>query len=161
MTRYQRRNPNYGQKNLNRPHYVYRLFDEQGVLLYVGCTMEIFQRFEQHAGRVFWPHVHHADVRGPWDRPVALSIEKQAIDTEFPFFNCTLERDRSRRAYSAAVRNAMAADGYVDDVFDDAKWNAYCDAREQYEEQVRITHPPMDDRDLIDLYLRSKAVRAA
>ena len=31
------------------PHYVYRLFDESGQLLYVGCTYDYLKRLREHS----------------------------------------------------------------------------------------------------------------
>lgn len=36
-------------------HYVYRLFDAAGLLLYVGSTGNVWERFGQHAGRLRQP----------------------------------------------------------------------------------------------------------
>ncbi len=47
-------------------HYVYRLFDAAGLLLYVGSTGNVWERFGQHAGRL--RHEWWGDV--DWPRAV-------------------------------------------------------------------------------------------
>lgn len=150
-------------KDLSRPHYVYRFYDDCARLLYVGCSMDPLKRWEQHAGREFWPYVTHADVRGPWERKVALAIESEAIEAEYPFFNCRRAYDRARRDHNAAVSQAMVRDGWGarPDYDDETTWDAWFDAEDQYREQLRATVPPMDERDRLDLYLRSLAAGAA
>jgi hypothetical protein len=74
------------------PSTVYRLWDDEDLLLYVGCTNDTGRRFAQH----FPPH---SRVRGwqaevtriattPYpDRRSALQAEAQAILTEGPLYN--------------------------------------------------------------------------
>lgn len=33
---------------LTRPHYLYRCYDANGRLLYIGCTIDPFKRWREH-----------------------------------------------------------------------------------------------------------------
>lgn len=99
---------------------LYRLFDEDGVLLYVGCSTRPFARFVQHAshGRTtnWWHEVasvtfEHFDARRP-----ALAAEKVAIEQEAPRYNVygagRVSRDRGRAA-KVAKAQALRAQGMM------------------------------------------------
>lgn len=67
---------------------LYRLFDEGGVLLYVGITVNPEERWVDHERtKSWWPQV--AEKRIAWldDRPTALTAELRAIKTEHPLHN--------------------------------------------------------------------------
>lgn len=67
---------------------LYRLFDEGGVLLYVGITVNPEERWIDHERtKSWWPQV--AEKRIEWldDRPTALTVELTAIKTEHPLHN--------------------------------------------------------------------------
>lgn len=69
-------------------HYVYRLRDAEGVLLYVGCSRDPATRLLAHESDQPWGHlIHSQDVEGPFDRDVALARETAAISSERPRFN--------------------------------------------------------------------------
>lgn len=61
-------------------HYVYRFYDSEGTLLYVGSTGNLWYRIGQHAAdRGWWPHV-------AWSRTVAELIDA----TRCPGRGCSL-----------------------------------------------------------------------
>lgn len=67
---------------------LYRLFDAEGALLYVGITVNVEQRWTEHErAKPWWPQV--AEKRVEWfeNRPLALTAELQAIKTERPIHN--------------------------------------------------------------------------
>jgi predicted GIY-YIG superfamily endonuclease len=68
--------------------YVYRLFDVEDRLLYVGMTADPYTRWAQHRGRKPWSHLV-VSVR--LERfayiNLALEAERVAIITEHPRFN--------------------------------------------------------------------------
>ena len=77
---------------------VYRFFDANGELLYVGLTNNTATRWDYHARRKPW----WADVAGKsvtWydDRPTAARAEAQAIRTEAPRWNIVIPSDDGRR----------------------------------------------------------------
>ncbi|MET8751343.1 helix-turn-helix domain-containing protein [Streptomyces sp. NPDC004667] len=69
---------------------VYRLYDAEERLLYVGITMTLKQRFADHRHQKFWWHlVKRRDVRWYDDRSAAEAVEAEAIQTENPKYDGT------------------------------------------------------------------------
>lgn len=67
---------------------VYRLFDAERRLLYVGTSVHPQKRWEQHASiKLWWSAVDHATVAWLPSRDAALSAEREAIATEKPLYN--------------------------------------------------------------------------
>lgn len=83
-------------RNANRPHYVYRLFDDAGQVLYIGCTANPKTRIRQHVQGLI-PQGHYREIRatvGYWEvsdpYPTwadAHVVEIKAIAAEVPRFN--------------------------------------------------------------------------
>lgn len=87
---------------------LYRLYDEAGVLLYIGISHQPDVRFEQHSKvKEWWPQVARHEVQWFDDRPAAAAAEADAIRSEDPEHNGTYSPRRDRRT----VRDAVAADG--------------------------------------------------
>lgn len=88
-----------------RDHFVYRLFDGDGNLLYVGCTKRPARRWQEH--RSTRPHmtdrVRRVHMFGPTTRRVARDIEYFAIRRESPEFGWTPEKHAAKTARSAWV----------------------------------------------------------
>jgi predicted GIY-YIG superfamily endonuclease len=69
-------------------HYVYRCFDADGALLYVGCSKDPWSRFQQHKATSVWAHLANRGTIAVYPRRVlALAAERHAIRTEDPRFN--------------------------------------------------------------------------
>lgn len=70
-------------------HYLYRLYDADGGLLYIGQSNDPWQRFRSHRHDSAW-WVHRA-VRGRIsvfpDRAAAKAAEREAIKAERPRYN--------------------------------------------------------------------------
>lgn len=67
---------------------LYRLYDIQGVLLYVGVSDELKTRFKAHAAsKTWWPSVHSRRIEWFDDRAVAEDAERAAINDEHPLWN--------------------------------------------------------------------------
>lgn len=67
---------------------LYRHFDVDDVLLYVGISVGPGGRFDGHAASAVWfPFAHHATWEWFPDRPSAEAAEIRAIRTEMPLFN--------------------------------------------------------------------------
>lgn len=66
---------------------LYRFFDADGALLYVGITADIEQRWSGHQSKPWWPDVAEKTVQWHDDRPSALVAELEAIKTEAPRYN--------------------------------------------------------------------------
>lgn len=70
------------------PVFVYRLYDADGLLLYVGISSDLADRFGTHAGnKWWWPDVARRTAEGYSTREEALTAEDEAIRTEAPLFN--------------------------------------------------------------------------
>jgi len=68
--------------------YVYRLYDVDGNLLYIGITRNIQQRFYAHSkDKMWWSDVCKAYIRKYSNRFEASRIEKQAIIKYNPLYN--------------------------------------------------------------------------
>lgn len=84
---------------LLREHFVYRGYDADGVLLYVGCTKGLAQRIKDHEADHRWIHLARSfRLAGPFNYETARELEREAIHTERPLYNQTPES----RAHSAA-----------------------------------------------------------
>lgn len=87
-----------------RDHFVYEAYDADGIALYVGCTGDPQTRYKAHlAGNAdargwFDPFVTKWRVSGPYQKSVALFIERQTIDALQPIWNgASLRNRRGRR----------------------------------------------------------------
>jgi predicted GIY-YIG superfamily endonuclease len=67
---------------------VYRLYDDNGRLLYVGTSVDPQERWEQHArNKLWWSSVSRASVEWYATRTEAMAAERAAIQGESPLFN--------------------------------------------------------------------------
>lgn len=66
---------------------LYRLYDEGGVLLYVGITNMPNVRFANHSLKSWWKRVARKDITWYDNRPLAEQAETGAIRDERPLFN--------------------------------------------------------------------------
>ena len=80
--------PSDDPKN-NRPHFVYRVYDANDELLYVGVTVNVKQRMRLHkSNRVAWyGRMATVDTKEYPDKPSARLAEAKAINAEHPEFN--------------------------------------------------------------------------
>lgn len=73
--------------NADRPHYVYRHYDADDQLLYVGMTANPKRRPYERKGRPFLADSVRCDVTGPMPRLDAMAAERAAIVHEKPLHN--------------------------------------------------------------------------
>lgn len=95
------------KKPKDRPHALYRIYDNGGQLLYVGITMALQQRLGAHRqGRSWWHEVAIIEVEYLPSRQAALEAERDAIVREKPahnvHHNATLRRTRSSKRIPVA-----------------------------------------------------------
>lgn len=77
-----------GRIDPRRQTTVYRLFDAQGQLLYIGTTADPQERWAQHGReRLWWSSVVRATVEWYDTRTEALAVEREAIRSECPLHN--------------------------------------------------------------------------
>lgn len=73
---------------LHRPTALYRFYDADGRLLYVGITFALKQRWRMHRQeKEWWPLVAANQVEWLPDRWQAMTAETAAIKAEKPLFN--------------------------------------------------------------------------
>lgn len=83
--------------DLNLPAAIYRLFDTDDVLLYVGVTGSLRERLGNHSRtQRWWPEVARKAVEWYPTRTEAEDAEKRAIREERPLYN-RAGADRSQR----------------------------------------------------------------
>lgn len=83
-----------------RPHYIYRCFDADGFLIYIGCTANVKQRMKNHrsspnrASRWLKACMASHTVSGPLaGLEAGRAAERDAIRAECPLFNVQERRD--------------------------------------------------------------------
>lgn len=125
-----------------RDHFVYRFYDIEDQLLYIGCTKRPQQRWQEHRGsrRHMTDRVHRIRMVGPFTRTVAREIEAQALSSENPLYGWTPQKraeSQARDRRITARRNELLAAGVdvyeaisracreVDDVFPDPREGEY------------------------------------
>ena len=87
---------------------LYRLYDEAGVLLYIGISHQPEVRFEQHSKlKEWWPQGARREIQWFDDRPSAAAAEADAIRSEDPEHNGTYSPRWDRRT----ARDCMADGG--------------------------------------------------
>jgi predicted GIY-YIG superfamily endonuclease len=67
---------------------LYRFYNKDGALLYVGITNNCKQRFLEHRLYMkWWPEAHHSTLQIFPERAPAVEAERKAIQTENPLHN--------------------------------------------------------------------------
>lgn len=70
------------------PTALYRLYDAEGVLLYIGISRDPRIRWYQHAGsKQWWPEVERREVVWHETAEAAVYAERTAIREEMPRYN--------------------------------------------------------------------------
>lgn len=78
---------------MSEPTAIYRLFDAEGELLYVGVTTNPSRRFSQHkAKKSWWPEVARKDILWMDTYHAAVMAEEDAIYRENPAKNISRPR---------------------------------------------------------------------
>lgn len=138
-------------RDLIRDHYVYRAFDEFGLLLYIGCTKQPEMRWKQHVSASAWTqYAQRFTLAGPFTRKKALSIEAAAIEAEEPHFNCSAEHKRSivdnqraeRRLFAELKRTRPELFGVEPD---SAEFEEFCRQCDRICAEAHAIAPRVDD----------------
>jgi excinuclease UvrABC nuclease subunit len=86
------------------PCHLYRHFDKDGNLLYVGISMSVLNRIVQHERNSKWfPNLGHITIQEFGSRSLAEKAERIAIKTEKPPYNI-VHKDKAKQRISKAVR---------------------------------------------------------
>lgn len=73
---------------VDRPHALYRFWDDNNNLLYVGITVHLPNRVAQHRGeKEWWTEIATITIEHHPDRESVLEAEHAAIRTEHPVWN--------------------------------------------------------------------------
>lgn len=72
---------------------VYRLYDAEGALLYVGLTKNPLGRFSKHGAKPWWREVAYKELVWFDNRTDAQVAERQAIFHEEPVHNVTRPKE--------------------------------------------------------------------
>ncbi len=76
------------ERLIGAEHVLYRLYDADDGLLYVGITNQWVRRESEHSrDKAWWSEVHRISHEVYPDRPTAMAAEKAAIRSERPVFN--------------------------------------------------------------------------
>jgi predicted GIY-YIG superfamily endonuclease len=94
----------------DRPHSVYRLYDDANRLLYIGCTRDLDLRLYMHDGYynttslAFRGLVDRVETVEYENRAAARQAEREAIQAESPLFNKAHNQGRqiTRDEYDSA-----------------------------------------------------------
>jgi len=91
-----------------RDTFIYRNYDANGELLYVGVTNNLSRRRRGHKASSSWfPLVANSVVAGPYPRATALALERQAQIHERPQYGDTPERRSLRATHTHAARRRL------------------------------------------------------
>jgi predicted GIY-YIG superfamily endonuclease len=102
-------------RTTDTPTSVYRYYDAEGRLIYVGVTSRGPQRQAQHAITAeWWPHVRAQDVEHYDNRETALRREKWLIERHRPPFNRQHNpaHEERKARYLAKLTSAKAPCGH-------------------------------------------------
>lgn len=77
------------------PHWLYRAFDADGELLYIGCSLNPTARIDHHAiTKVWWELVRTITLETFPTKAEARAAEAAAVKAERPLYNVTHNRPR-------------------------------------------------------------------
>jgi predicted GIY-YIG superfamily endonuclease len=129
-----------------KPHILYRFYDRTNVLLYVGITVNLGERMQQHAGsKDWWLHVDRSATRIEYfdTRSAALDAERDAIKSEKPLHNDQHNEwiaDLSQEAIASLAIGAAVSILGVDEVRL-AEACAFTDDQSRLDEESRAYDP--------------------
>lgn len=80
---------------------LYRHYDADGALLYVGISLNAVYRLSQHGSADWSKYIARVDIESYHSRGEAMAAEKRAIKSESPVFNTI--HNRGRKDYSGKI----------------------------------------------------------
>lgn len=142
---------------------LYRMFDADGRLLYVGITIDIVSRFRSHRSlKPWWPDIQTIQLEHFPDRLAARAAELKAITTEFPCYNvadadCERLLGRQRRTPDALAVRAQTEreldeatrelhEAIVSDLDDGVPQKTLADLTGYSRERIRLIAKAVRDR---------------
>lgn len=109
--------------NVMANHYVYRCYDKDGGLLYIGCTKNVERRIAAHrrggkaASRWLAVFMDRHEVEGPFrGRDLGREVESFAIQSERPLFNIqhTASENRAASMQWGSIARYLVDRGHVE-----------------------------------------------
>lgn len=103
---------------VNYPHSVYRIYDEDDVLMYVGVARDVTHRVYMHeaAAQSSWASTQMVGCIARWTteehptKAAAREAERRAIETEAPLYNRQHNPKRWRRVAGQWQQTNLLAD---------------------------------------------------
>lgn len=84
-------------------HYVYRCYDRDGLLAYVGCTSNLQIRLATHSAGSWWaPSIVKVSAKVYPTKDIARAVERAAIKTQHPRWN-VMSRWSSRHGWTEQI----------------------------------------------------------
>lgn len=131
-----------------RPHYLYRAFDGYGLLLYVGCSLAVEKRIATHRRSAWFRFADTIAVAGPWDRSEARRLEREAIESESPFFAWSYAEMVAVQANNRAAARSVTEGGYPQPRFTADAWEHWFGTVERERGRLKATtHPYLTAED--------------
>jgi hypothetical protein len=87
--------------------YLYRHFDAEGRLLYVGISLSAVHRLAQHRASAWFASIATVTIETFPSRAGAAEAERLAIQTEGPLHNIKIERDEAAPSMSGRNRRRI------------------------------------------------------
>ena len=101
------------KENNNRPTSLYRFFDSNDQLIYVGITSRHAERWDEHGkNSAWWLHVDHATISHFQSRTDALHAEAEAIENEKPLYNVSRSKVNSQSRRNRALMSGQLKNAY-------------------------------------------------
>lgn len=91
------------REDIEAPTWLYRLYDADGLLLYVGVSTNPKDRFIKHYRTIWWPLVNRVRLEWHATRAEAFVSEKAAIISEIPIHNVARPKEALRALTDAGV----------------------------------------------------------
>jgi len=87
--------------------FLYKHYDKNGVLLYVGISLNHLHRLAQHRGGSFWFNdISRIDIEPYESREMALKAERDAIINNKPLHNIAkLSAEEHRKALEESIKD--------------------------------------------------------
>lgn len=105
------------------PGWVYRAYDANGRLLYVGSTVNVGDRLRYHEGRApWWLHLSAVTTESFEDIRVARQAELAAINSEHPRWNVVGRSPEHPDGFIPQHRGRFAAPWLRDEI---AEWRRH------------------------------------
>lgn len=95
----------------SREHFVYRIYDSAGRLLYVGCSMRPEKRWAEHrADRKSWTsRAQRFRMSGPYNYDTARRLEREALRDEYPLHAMTPQKLSAKSRRNRWINRQVAA----------------------------------------------------